>query len=135
MRAAAWSVLPACLPVFSRNWLDCRATPHRQHTIICIGTSADPFGAGSDSSDTAINKKQHTRISSSSRGGDLEATEGPDAVISAPTTTLHLLCPVLKNTATTSPSFLPMPLSSAAPLTSLASIWIEAPCFSSYKSR
>ncbi|CAB1451360.1 unnamed protein product [Pleuronectes platessa] len=30
---------------------------------------------------------------------------------------------------------LPMPLSSAAPLTSLASIWIEAPCFSSYKSR
>lgn len=76
MRAAAGSVLPARLPVFSRNWLDCRATPHRLHTIICIGTSADPHGAGSDSSDTGINKEQLTRISSSSRGGGLGSYGG-----------------------------------------------------------
>ncbi|TWW81413.1 hypothetical protein D4764_01G0012280 [Takifugu flavidus] len=100
MRAAAGSVLPECLPVFSRNWLDCRATPrhatpHRQHTIICIGTSADPHGAGSDSSDTGINKKQLTRISSSSRGGDSEATEGPDAVISAPAATYNHIASAL----------------------------------------
>lgn len=44
--------------------------------------------------------------------------------------------PILPNTTAAAPlSLLPMPLSSAAPLTSLASIWIEAPCFSSYKSR
>lgn len=44
-------------------------------------------------------------------------------------------CPILTNTATTPLLLLPMSLSSAAPLTSLASIWIKAPCFSSYKSR
>lgn len=43
--------------------------------------------------------------------------------------------PILTNTTTTPLLLLPMPLSSASPLTSLASIWIEAPCFSSYKSR
>ena len=43
--------------------------------------------------------------------------------------------PILTNTTTAPLLLLPMPLSSAAPLTSLASIWIEAPCFSSYKSR
>lgn len=144
MRAAG-SALPACLPAClssAEAWFT--ATLH-WHTEQSHGPSAPPFLT------LQLSRFSLQRHHQQGRPGDRDLRafsiikEGTQQLRRGLTLQFrHQLLPqpnpppphpILTNTTTTPLLLLPMPLSSAAPLTSLASIWIEAPCFSSYKSR
>lgn len=116
-----------------------RVTAHL-HTVRTLSTNTEPHSTGPHPSKHHQQGKsgtELTRLSPSSRGtqqlrGGL-TLQFRHQLLPQPNPPPPY--PILTNTTTAPLLLLPMPLSSAAPLTSLASIWIEAPCFSSYKSR
>lgn len=157
MNESCWiclACLPACLSSaeagFCRratlHWHRAESRPICTTTVHTLGTNTEPHSTGSYSSDTTSTEKNQGEGSPGflhhQGGGTQQLRKGPGVTILGTNCYLNQiplhLTPILNTTTTTTTpplSLLPMPLSSAAPFTSLASIWIEAPCFSSYKSR
>lgn len=121
---------------YRRTGTERRRGTIRTHRPHCVCRTAPPARGGA--------KKRLTRLSPSPKGGGggrsgerrglalLFRHQLPPQPNPPPP---HRILDTATATTSAPPSLLPMPLSSPAPLPSLASIWIEAPCFSSYKSR
>lgn len=146
MNESCWICL-ACMPACRLAEAGFTTTLHwhrAESRPVCTTTAAaiHTLGTGSYSSDATNEEKTRDRARrafSIFKGGTQQLRRGLTLQFR------HQLLPQPNPPSTLSHPYqhhhhssfllLPMPLSSAAPLTSLASIWIEAPCFSSYKSR